>query len=204
MKYLSKIPETDITMENKMINNGWRRLKEPKNLYVATIFSLPIAFINIFLCIVFMILINKDVVNLINSVFHESSIVLPINFMYILYIYFYIFFHEIIHMICIPNFIKSNLTFISVKLWGGFVYTEEIINKQRYLLITILPFILLSFVNPLLMTILKINPKIILTLIIINSAGSSMDVLSFFLILFQIPKGSSIKNNGIKTFYLCK
>lgn len=204
MKYLSKIPDTDIALENKMINNGWRPLKEPKNLCTATIFSLPIAFINVFLCAVFIIWINKDVVTIINSVISESSIVLNINFLYILYIYFYIFLHEIIHMICIPNFIKSNLTFISVKLWGGFVYTEEIINKQRYLLITILPFILLSFVIPLLMTILKINPKVILTLAIINSAGSSIDVLSFFLILFQIPKGSSIKNNGIKTFYLCK
>lgn len=202
MKYISKIPEADINLRDKMINNGWKILKEPKNLVTATLISLPISIINIYLCIFFMKWINKDILTIINSIVYDGKIAFTIKFMHIVYIYLYILLHEVIHLVLIPNFTKSKSTFISVRLWGGFVYTEEVIKKRRYLIITILPFIILSFVVPLLMNIIGINPMIILTLSIINSAGSSVDVLSLILLLFQVPKDSSIKNNGKKTFYL--
>lgn len=202
MKYISKIPKADINLNGKMINNGWKMLKEPKNLVTATLISLPISIINIYLCMLFMKWINKDLLTIVNSIVYGGKITFTIKFMYIVYIYLYILLHEVIHLILIPNFTKSKSTFISVKLWGGFVYTEEVIKKRRYLIITILPFIILSFVVPLLMTLVGINPMIILTLSIINSAGASVDVLSFILLLFQVPKNSSIKNNGMKTFYI--
>lgn len=116
-------------------------------------------------------------------------------------LYGYVLIHEIIHMICIPNFIKSKSTFISVKLWGGFFYTEEVISKRRYLIITILPFIILSFIVHSLMIFMGVNPIMTLNLAMINAAGSSVDVLSFILLL-QVPKHSNIRNNGNETFYL--
>lgn len=203
MRYISKIPETDINLNKEMISSGWKMLKEPRNLVMATLISLPIAIINIFLCIFFMEWINKDLLTIINSIVYEGKLAFTIKFMYIVYIYMYILLHEVIHLVFIPNFTKSKSTFISVKLWGGFVYTEEVIKKNRYLIITIIPFIMLSFVVPFLMNIVGINPIIILTLAIVNAAGASVDVLSFVLLLFQVPKNSSIKNNGIKTFYKC-
>ncbi|MDK2564195.1 DUF3267 domain-containing protein [Romboutsia sedimentorum] len=202
MKYISKIPKADINLSDKMINNGWKILKEPKNLITATLISLPISIINIYLCIFFMKWINKDLLTITNSIVYDGKIAFTIEYIYIVYIYLYTLLHEVIHLILIPNFTKSKSTFISVRLWGGFVYTEEVIKKRRYLIITILPFIMLSFVVPLLMTLVGINPMIILTLSIINSAGASVDVLSFILLLFQVPKNSSIKNNGMKTFYI--
>ncbi|MGG7060546.1 metalloprotease family protein [Clostridium tertium] len=75
-------------------------------------------------------------------------------------------------------------------------------KKSRYLVITILPFIMLSFVLPFIMTLMGFDPMIILTLSIINSAGSSVDVLSFLLLVLQIPKNGIIRNNGINTFYI--
>lgn len=202
MKYISKIPEGDINLKEEMINKGWKMLKEPKNLLIATLISLPISILNIYLCILFMKWINKDLVTVTNSIIHGGSISFTIKFRYIIYIYLYILLHEIVHLIFIPNFTKSKSTFISVKLWGGFVYTEETIKKSRYLVITILPFIMLSFVLPFIMTLMGFDPIIILTLSIINSAGSSVDVLSFILLLLQIPKNGVIKNNGMSTFYL--
>lgn len=64
-----------------------------------------------------------------------------------------------------------------------------------------MPFIILSFVMPVIMTLLGVNPMIILILAIVNAAGASVDVLSFILLFFQAPRNSNIKNNGIKTFY---
>ena len=201
MKYISKIPDTDINLNNDMISTGWKMLKEPRNLVTATLISLPISIINIYLCIFFIKLINKDLLTIINSIFYDGKFVFTIKLVYIVYIYVYIFLHEVIHLVCIPNFANSKSTFISVKLWGGFVYTEEIISRNRYLIVTIMPFIILSFVMPIIMTLLGVNPMIILILAIVNAAGASVDVLSFILLFFQAPRNSNIKNNGIKTFY---
>jgi len=41
------------------------------------------------------------------------------------------------HLIFIPNFIKSNKTYIGIVPFGGYVYTEEILTKTRYIIITI-------------------------------------------------------------------
>lgn len=202
MKYISKIPEGDVNVKKEMINKGWKMLKEPNNLVTATLISLPISILNIYLCILFMKWINKDLVTVTNSIISGGGISFTIKFRYIIYIYLYILLHEIVHLIFIPNFIKSKSTFISVKLWGGFVYTEETIKKSRYLVITILPFIMLSFVLPFIMTLMGFDPMIILTLSIINSAGSSVDILSFLLLVLQIPKNGIVKNNGINTFYI--
>ncbi|WGX77507.1 DUF3267 domain-containing protein (plasmid) [Paraclostridium bifermentans] len=201
MKYISKIPDTDINLNKDMIRTGWKMLKEPRNLVTATLISLPISIINIYLCILFIKLINKDLLTIVNSIFYDGKFVFTIKLVYIVYIYVYIFLHEVIHLVCIPNFTNSKSTFISVKLWGGFVYTEEIINRNRYLIVTIMPFIILSFVMPFIMTLLGVNPMIVLILAIVNGAGSSVDVLSFILLFFQAPRNSKIKNNGIKTFY---
>lgn len=201
MKYISKIPETDVNLNKEMSRSDWKMLKEPKNLLIATLISLPISIINIYLCIFFMKWINKDLLTTINSIIYGGKLAFTIKFRYIVYIYLYILLHEVIHLVCIPNFYKSKSTFISLKLWGGFVYTEEVIKRNRYLIVTIMPFIILSFVVPFLMIKLGVNPMIILTLAIVNSGGAAVDVLSFALLLFQVPRNSSIKNNGMKTFY---
>lgn len=201
MKYISKIPKKSIETYNEIINSGWNALKEPKNLILATIISVPISFISIYISLLFLNNINNYPSQIIENLFHSSKIVINIRLSYIFLIYIYILIHEIIHLIFVPNFVKSKSTFISVKFWGGFVYTEEEMSKYRFLLVTILPFVILSFVSPFILNLLGINPSIILTLVIINSAGSSVDILTFFLVLFQVPRNSTIKNSGIKTFF---
>lgn len=55
MKYVKKIPLTDKELSKKLVSEGWTKLKEPPNLVIATLLSLPFIFINgiIFMTIVF-------------------------------------------------------------------------------------------------------------------------------------------------------
>ena len=46
MRYLKKIPSTDKELGIKLISEGWTKLKEPSNLGIATLLSIPFMFIN--------------------------------------------------------------------------------------------------------------------------------------------------------------
>lgn len=201
MKYISKIPKKSNELYEKMASKGWEFLKEPKNLSEATLISIPISFISVIMTILFLISISRELSNSISQTFSSNYININIKFEYIILIYLYILFHEIIHLVFIPQFIKSKSTYISLKWWGGFVYTEENISKFRFLTITIMPFIILSFVIPIILIKIGINPIFILILSIINSAGSSVDILNFFLIMVQVPNKGIVKNVGIKTMF---
>ncbi len=83
MKYISKIPDTDINLNKDMLSTGWKMLKEPRNLVTATLISLPISIINIYLCIFFIKLINKDLLTIINSIFYDGKFVFTIKLIYI-------------------------------------------------------------------------------------------------------------------------
>ncbi|AWS27205.1 DUF3267 domain-containing protein [Clostridium perfringens] len=201
MRYINSIPKKSSKQYNEMINQGWIPLKEPRNLILAIIISIPISILCIYLSLIPFYTLNNYFITILKNIIFSDHFVIDINLLYILIIYTYIFIHELIHLIFIPNFINSKCTFISLKFWGGFVYTEEKISKLRFLIVTIMPFIILSFIVPFLMMFLGLPKSLVLTLLIVNSAGSSVDILTFFLVLIQVPKNSNIKNLGARTFF---
>lgn len=201
MKYIKDIPKKDIKEYNEMINQGWLSLKEPKSLVLSTIIAIPIALFCIYLSLIPFYILNNYFITILKKLIFSNYFIVNINLQYIVVIYIYIFIHEIIHLIFIPNFINSKCTFISLKFWGGFIYTEEKMSKFRFLVITIMPFIVLSFIMPFFMMYLGFSTPLILALLLINSAGSSVDILNFFLVLIQVPNGSTIKNLGLRTFF---
>jgi Putative zincin peptidase len=54
--------------------------------------------------------------------------------------------HELIHLLFIPNFIKSDNTYIGFTYFGGYAYTKEALTKYRLCLILIAPFVFLSII----------------------------------------------------------
>ena len=46
MKYAGKIPETDQDLKKSLLNKGWKQVKEPGNLYLAILLSLPFILLN--------------------------------------------------------------------------------------------------------------------------------------------------------------
>lgn len=201
MRYINKILRKNNEVYDEMVSEGWQFLKEPKGLRQATLISIPISLISAIVSILFLISVNGKLSDSISRIFSSNQININIKLSYIILIYLYILFHEIIHLVFIPQFIKSKSTFISLKWWGGFVYTEEELSKFRFLVITIMPFIMLSFIFPIILIGIGVSPILVLILVTINSAGSSVDILNFFLIIVQVPNKGIIKNIGTKTLF---
>lgn len=84
----------------------------------------------------------------------------------------------------------------------GFVYTEEVISKIRFVVVSVMPLLLLSFVFPLAaMQTGLLHRGFVVFLCVLNAGGSCVDVLNLLLIAFQVPKGGLVVSNGPRSFY---
>ena len=203
MKYIKKIPPTDSDFSNMLISTGWKKIKEPSNLNEAILQSIPFMIINGIIFMVIAYCIYPPIEEFINSK-NSISITLNINIMTILYIaitFLFMTIHEFIHACFIPDFLKSDKTYWGINVLFGFVCTTEKIKKSRYIIISIMPFILLSIIFPLILSTFGLLNEFILFLCLLNAMGSCIDFLNIWNILRQAPNGSYIVNNGGETYY---
>lgn len=105
MKYVKKTPSQDKELSIKLISEGWTKLKEPPNLTIATLLSLPFAFINgiIFMAIAFYL--YPPLGELFNNE-NGFSIKFTINLFTLIYaiiIFIFMAIHEFLHACFIPN-----------------------------------------------------------------------------------------------------
>jgi hypothetical protein len=199
MKIQNKLPRYNESLHVELIKNEWIPMKEPKNLISAIFLSIPLMIINA--------LISIGVINIFSTIslkefgLTSDSISITINLGIIFLIVLLVILHELLHLIFIPNFIKSEKTLIGLTLFGGFVTTEEEISKSRYLFITIAPFIIISLILPLILSFFGILTSTLKFLILLNSIASSVDILNLLLIIKQVPKNGTLKSNGPKTYW---
>ncbi len=199
MKFLYKLPKSNPNLHLDLIKNGWIPMKEPKNLISAILLSIPLMIVAS--------MISIGVINIFSSIswrdfgFTSGGISININLSVILGIVFLLIIHELLHLMFIPNFIKSEKTSIGITLFGAFVMTEEKISKPRYMFITIAPFIIISVIFPLILSISGLLTTTIKFLIILNSMGSSVDLLNVLLIMKQVPKNATLTSNGANTYW---
>jgi hypothetical protein len=206
MKYTKKMPLTDRALSDALISTGWEKIKEPSNIRLATLLSVPFMIINaiIFMGIAFYLYPPlKEFLNSLNSN-DGFNITLNIKFITLLYIpiiFLFMIIHEFTHACFIPNFLKSDKTYWAINAFYGFVCTTEKIKKSRYIIISIMPFVLLSIILPLILSILGWLNEFILFLCLINAMGSCVDCLTICIVLSQVPNGSYIINNGFETYF---
>ncbi|MEY9972996.1 hypothetical protein ABH966_003380 [Lysinibacillus sp. RC46] len=199
MKILNKLPKSNPNLHEDLINNGWIPMKEPKNLTSAILLSIPLMIIAS--------MISIGVINIFSSIslrdfgFTSGGISITINLSVILGIVLLLIIHELLHLMFIPNFMKSEKTSVGLTLFGGFVITEEEISKSRYIFITIAPFMILSIIFPLIFSAFGLLSTTLKFLIILNSLGSSVDLLNLLLIMKQVPKNATLKCNGPNTYW---
>ncbi|MFF2797543.1 DUF3267 domain-containing protein [Lysinibacillus xylanilyticus] len=199
MKLLYKLPKSNPNLHLDLIKNGWTPMKEPKNLISAILLSIPLMIVAS--------MISIGVINIYSSIswrdfgFTSGGISININLSVILGIVFLLIIHEFLHLMFIPNFMKSEKTSVGLTLFGAFVMTEEKISKPRYMFITIAPFMIISVIFPLILSICGLLTTTIKFLIILNSMGSSVDLLNVLLIMKQVPKNATLTSNGANTYW---
>lgn len=203
MKYIKKIPPPDKELRNELIAKGWTKLKEPSNLAIATLLSVPFMFINGAISIVITFYLYPTLKELLNSNqgFSLSFTVNLFTLIYVVIIYLFMVVHEFLHACFIPNVIKSDKTYWGINVLFGFVFTTEKIKKGRFLISSIMPFILLSIILPFILNILGWLNGFTILLCLINSIGSCIDCLNICLVATQVPNGAYIVNNGFETYF---
>ncbi|HGE5782131.1 TPA: DUF3267 domain-containing protein [Bacillus pseudomycoides] len=201
VKIRNSVPKGDKTLDITLTQDGWTPMKEPKNFVNALLLSVPFMIINALISIG-MINIFSDI-SLREFGLTTEGVFITIDLVSLLFIIFLVILHELIHLIFIPNFIKSEKTWIGLTFFGGFVATEEEISKPRFVLITIAPFFIISILTPLLLSVFGALTTTLKWLILSNSMASSVDMLTLLLILKQVPPNGILRNNGSKTYWKC-
>lgn len=199
MKISSKIPKMSSERHIELINDQWVQLKEPRNLITSMLWSIPIMFLNALVTIGIIHIIMP--ISLANFNINLGAFSVIIDLYDIIGLIILLMIHEFLHLILIPNFIRSDKTYVGITPLAGFVYTEEELSKSRYIIITIAPFVLISIIATVIFGSMGILTPLITILILLNSMASSVDILMLILILFQAPANSYITSNGMNTYW---
>lgn len=201
MRIIYKLPKINKEKHLSLIDNLWVQLKEPRSTTTAILISIPL----MILCT----LIALGIINIFYDIslkdygisLNPINIRIEFNLFYIAGIVLLLMIHELLHLVFIPNFVKSNRTYIGISLFGGYVYTEEILTKKRYIIITISPFIFISVILPVILGISGLLNPIVVLIILLNSIGSGVDILSLILVLIQVPSGANLVSNGTNNYW---
>ncbi|MBG9941925.1 DUF3267 domain-containing protein [Brevibacillus formosus] len=199
MRITTKLPQYHENVHVELMKNEWIPLKEPQSLGRAILLSIPFMLINGLIAFGIIHIFSPITFQEIGLTSDSLSISIDINVIF--FLLGLVICHECLHLIFIPNFLKSERTWMGLTLFGGFVATEEKIPKSRYILITIAPFIILSVILPFLLGFLGLLATVLKFLILINAIASSVDMLNLFLVMKQVPKQAILISNGQKTYW---
>ena len=190
----------DTQKQRDLIAGQWVKLEEPKNMLTVILASVPFMVLNatITLLIAGMFVpVSPEYFGIGGTSFSFQIDLLPLLFGVVGILAA----HELVHVLCIPDFIRSDTTCMGITFGGGFVYTEEKLTRTRYLLISFAPFIVISLILPCILGMLHLLSPLILGLLVLNSLGSSVDILIAVLVLMQVPSTAYLVANGRDTYW---
>lgn len=199
MKIINKLPEYNESHHEELLNNRWIPLKEPQKVSTAILLSVPLMFLGALVTIGIIKLFSDF--SLSDFGWTDNTFTLTIDFGIIFGLITLLIIHELLHLVFIPNFLRSEKTYVGVTTFGGFVVCEEEISKTRFICISLAPYILLSVLLPTILGLLGLLTPLLKFLIIFNALGSSVDLLNLLLVGKQVPRDGIIISNGPKTYW---
>jgi hypothetical protein len=217
MRFHFGIPREDETFNPQ--TEGWSPIREPEPRVLGLI-AIPVAF-GLFLLwgiLCFLIFptelfvpqvvpISEKVIQ-IRMPFMESisqSSIWPFLTILILFIPI----HELIHAFCFPDRGLSARTYIGLWPSMGFFYAyyEGPMRRNRFLLVLIAPYIVLTLMPLVLIAGLRFLgwlPEIMLDLAwlsLVNSLGAAGDMIGAWLIFTRITPAAYVRNKGWRTYW---
>jgi hypothetical protein len=200
MRIIARIPVVDKQKQQDLFASHWVKLEEPGTMLTAILASVPFMVLNftITLLIVGMFVpVSLQYFGIAGSSFSFQIDLLPLVFG----VAGILVAHELVHLLCIPDFIRSDITGVGITYGGGFVYTEEPLTRTRFVIISFAPFIAISVILPFLLGMLHLLSPLITGLLLLNSLGSSVDILMAVLVLMQVPPGAHLVATGRETYW---
>jgi hypothetical protein len=190
----------DKQKELELAASRWVKLKEPKTMLTAILASIPFMALNATITVLIagmFVPVSFEYFGITgaSSSFQIDLLPLLSGLVGILVA------HELIHLLCIPDFFRSDTTCIGVTYGGGFVYSEEQLTRTRYLIISFAPFVTISLILPAILGMLHLLSPLIVGVLVLNSLGSSVDILVALLVIIQVPSHAYLVANGRDTYW---
>lgn len=203
IRFTKKFPQTNSDRHSELIANNWIPLREPQNLALAILASVPLMILSA--------LPPLEVFNIVTPSYladfgiTPSQISITIDLQDLVYFLglsaVIIFTHELLHLVFVPDFLTSDKAFLGITYFGGFAYSEEVLSKSRFILVLLTPFVVISIILPGILGALNLLNPLLKFMILTNAMGSSVDMLNLVLVLVQVPAGAYLTCNGTRTYW---
>ncbi|WP_440945799.1 DUF3267 domain-containing protein [Methanosarcina sp. T3] len=193
------MPKANPERQSELIASNWIQLREPQNIVSIGLLVVPIMGLSALATIKIFNIFTAF--SLADFGLTAQGISATINLKGLAGLMGLLLGHEFLHLIFIPNVIRSDKTYFGVTYSGGYVYSEESLPKLRYVLITVAPFLTISAALPLILGLLGRLTPLAEILILLNSMGSCMDLMNLGFILSQVPAAADITCNGTETYW---
>jgi len=174
-------------------NQGWTSLREPGPGKIQLIAIVMAVFVGLLLQLLFW-LAGADVSPL------QNIRNVPIGLGIMLGI---IPIHELLHLLCFPCFGISENSIIGfwLRMFGAYVYYDGELSRNRAILISACPFMVLSII-PLLGSFVMLNISMLVVAVsYLNGLLCGADLISIFLLVKQVPSGAVVRNNGLHSYW---
>jgi len=193
------MPKTNPERKSELIASDWVQLREPQNIVSIGLLMVPIMILSALATIkIFNIFTTFS---LADFGITAQGLSATISLKGLAGLMGLLLGHELLHLVFIPNFIRSDKTYFGITYSGGYVYSEESLPKPRYILITIAPILIISAALPLILGLLGLLTPTAKILILLNSMGSCMDMMNLGFVLSQVPAAADITCNGSETYW---
>jgi len=193
------MPKTNPERQSELIASDWIQLREPQNIVIIGLLMVPIMVLSALATIKIFNIFTAF--SLADFGITAEGISTTISLKGLAGLMGLLLGHELLHLIFIPNVIRSEKTYFGITYSGGYVYSEESLPKLRYILITIAPFLIISAALPLILGLLGLLTPMAKILILLNSMGSCMDMMNLGFVLSQVPAAAYITCNGTETYW---
>jgi len=97
VKFIKRIPPADQELTEKLLAEGWKKLKEPSNVGMAILLSVPFMFINGIITMAIIYYLSSPLKHNLNS--DSFSFTITIDLITILYIFLFMLLHELVKSI---------------------------------------------------------------------------------------------------------
>jgi hypothetical protein len=188
--------------------DGWRKLNAPGSTAIAILMSVPLMLLSFIIVAGIVMLVASASLSQLTDFFSSlftGSFSIEIKLLDILLgalsLALLMLVHELLHLVFIRGFLRSDKTYLGIMYAGFYVVTEEVLTRQRFIIISLVPFIVLSVLLPIVLGATGMLSPGLIILALLNAIGSSVDLLGLLLVIRQTPPGAGILCIGMYTYW---
>lgn len=200
MKIVTKLPKVNKKDEEELLAEGFKKFHKSSNVFLAIFGSLPLMYLTYVIWKTIMEYFGAEVFGgslgiARGSIFSWWFLGVVIGTFLLTLV------HEILHLVVIPNFLKSEKTYFGITWFGGFVYSGEKISKRRFMFLYIFPYVSISLILMPIFGYLGWLNNYTGFMFFLNSLGSSVDIGGTLIAFLMLPKGCTVTQLGTHIYH---